>query len=76
MGEINRDRIDKQMEEDDGFPISQRQEEQPPAGKLSDVYTLLGKGLPLGQIANELRVPNSQLRKLLKNEGFNNDIHR
>jgi hypothetical protein len=42
------------------------QEKKLPTGKLGEAYILLGKGLPLGQIANELRVQESQLRELLK----------
>jgi DNA-binding NarL/FixJ family response regulator len=54
------------IEEDIGFSISQGREEQPPTGKLSEVYALLGKGLSLGQIANELRIKERKLRWLLK----------
>jgi hypothetical protein len=40
--------------------------EQPPAGKLGEIYVLLGKGLSLGQIASELRMKEREVRWLLK----------
>jgi len=58
MGEINRDVIDKQIE-------SQGREEQMPVGVLGEVYALLGKGLSLGEISNELRISEAKLRWLL-----------
>jgi hypothetical protein len=66
MGELNRDSIDKQIESDTRVATSQGQEEHPPAGKLGEVYVLLGKGLPLGEIASELRIKERELRWLLK----------
>jgi hypothetical protein len=72
MGELNRDSIDRQIEEDDRSPLNdtrvptlQGQEEHPPAGRLGEVYVLLGKGLSLGQISNELRIKERELRYLL-----------
>jgi hypothetical protein len=72
MGESNMDDIDRRIVEDDRFPsgdthvaTSQGQEEQP-FGKLAEAYALLGKGLPIPQIAVELRMRESELRWLLR----------
>lgn len=76
MGELNRDSIDKHIEEDDRFPlrdthgITSQDQEQPPLGELAEVYALLGKGLSLGQISNELRIKESKLRWLLRMKGY------
>ena len=63
MGELYRDSIDKELDRRDN--LSQDQEKESLAGKLSEVYILLGKGLPIGEIASELRIRESQLRELL-----------
>jgi hypothetical protein len=39
-----------------------------PGGKLGEAYALLRKGLPPGQIANEMRMSVKDLRRLLKED--------
>jgi hypothetical protein len=77
MGESNMDDIDRRIVEDDKFDtrdkVSKGQTEQPPTGKLGEIYVLLGKGLSLGQIASELRMKESEVRELLKVKAKNED---
>jgi hypothetical protein len=40
--------------------------QESPVGIEADAYELLGKGLPPGEIANELRLTQSELKKLLR----------
>jgi len=58
VGELNRDEIDKW--------VGAEADKQAPTGVLGEIYSLLGKGLSLGEISNELRIKESKLRWLLK----------